>query len=103
MLTIVDTTLIAGMWTIPLPLETKTVGAIVSITSGIGSILTGYGELRGEYLHYPEAGPVILGAVHRRLVRRFPYGILYSIKPDGVRILAVMNLKRRPAYWIGRK
>jgi len=48
MLTIVDTTLIAGIWTIPLPLETKTVGALVSTTSGIGSILTGFGELRGE-------------------------------------------------------
>jgi len=35
MLTIADTILIAGMWTIPPPLETKTVGAIVSITSGI--------------------------------------------------------------------
>lgn len=54
-------------------------------------------------LRYPEAGPVILGDVRRRLVRRFPYGILYSIKHDGVRILAVMNLKRRPAYWVDRK
>ena len=32
----------------------------------------------------------------RRLLRRFPYGILYSVKGDGIRILAIMNLKRRP-------
>ena len=48
MLTIVDGTLVAGMWTIALPVESKTIGAVVSITSGIGSILTGFGELRGE-------------------------------------------------------
>jgi len=48
MLTIVNSTLVIGMWPVPLPVETKTVGAVVSITSGIGSILTGYGEWRGE-------------------------------------------------------
>ena len=51
---------------------------------------------------WPEAGPTILGPVRRRLVRRFPYAILYSIKAESVRILAVMNLKRRPLYWLGR-
>lgn len=53
-------------------------------------------------VEHPEAGPVILAPVRRRLVRRFPYGILYTVKPEGVRILAVMNLKRRPLYWVGR-
>ena len=51
---------------------------------------------------HPEAGPVVLGSIRRRLVRRFPYALLYTACPDVVRILAVMNLKRRPAYWVGR-
>jgi plasmid stabilization system protein ParE len=51
---------------------------------------------------YPQAGQMVLGAVRRRLLRRFPYALLYRPKPDGIRILAVMNLRRRPAYWIGR-
>lgn len=51
---------------------------------------------------HPEAGQTVVGAIHRRLVRRFPYGLLYTVKPDAVRILAVMNLKRRPAYWVRR-
>ena len=51
---------------------------------------------------HPEAGRVIAGQIRRRLLRRFPYGLLYTIKPDTIRILAVMNLKRRPAYWVGR-
>ena len=46
---------------------------------------------------------VLVGAVRRRLLRRFPYALLYKIKPDGIRVLAVMNLKRRPTYWIGRE
>lgn len=54
-------------------------------------------------LQHPEAAPAVLGNVRRTLLRRFPYGVLYSIKPNGIRILAIMNLKRRPAYWVGRR
>lgn len=50
----------------------------------------------------PEAGPIVQGAVRRRLCRRFPYALLYTVREDRIRILAVMNLKRRPAYWVGR-
>jgi toxin ParE1/3/4 len=52
---------------------------------------------------HPEAGTILHGSVRRRLLRRFPYALLYKIKPNGIRILAVMNLKRRPMYWIGRE
>jgi hypothetical protein len=53
-------------------------------------------------LQHPEAGPIVRVIVRRRLCRRLPYALLYSIREDHIRILAVMNLKRRPAYWIGR-
>ena len=52
---------------------------------------------------HPEAGLILRGSVRRRLLRRFPYALLYTIKPDSIRILAVMNLKRRPTYWVGRE
>ena len=51
----------------------------------------------------PEAGAILRGTVRRRLLRRFPYALLYKIKPTGIRILAVMNLRRRPTYWVGRE
>jgi len=51
----------------------------------------------------PEAGPILRGAVRRRLLRRYPYALLYTTSSVGIRILAVMNLKRRPAYWVGRE
>lgn len=53
-------------------------------------------------LAHPEAGHCVFGSVRRRLVRRFPYAVIYTIRPSVVRVLAVMNLKRRPAYWAGR-
>lgn len=54
-------------------------------------------------LEFPEAGPVLAGSVRRRFARRFPYAVLYSLKPAKIRVLAVMHLKRRPMYWVGRE
>ena len=53
-------------------------------------------------LEHPQAGPIVSGRIRRRLLRRFPYALLYRVRPEQVRILAVMNLKRRPGYWVGR-
>jgi len=46
----------------------------------------------------------ILGSsdIRRRLIHRFPYGLLYRVDPDEIVILAVMHLKRRPNYWMSR-
>jgi toxin ParE1/3/4 len=51
----------------------------------------------------PEAGAILRGTVRRRLLRRFPYAVLYKITPSDIRVLAVMNLRRRPTYWVGRE
>lgn len=52
---------------------------------------------------YPKAWAVLDGDVRRSLVRRFPYGVLYSEEQDGLFIVAVMNLHRDPDYWKDRK
>ena len=54
-------------------------------------------------LIYPNAWPVLEGDIRRCLVRRFPYGVLYSIEPNGLFILAIMNLHRDPDYWKHRR
>jgi toxin ParE1/3/4 len=54
-------------------------------------------------LDHPESGPVLAGAVRRRLVPRFPYSVLYSVRRDHIRVLAVMHAKRRPMYWVDRE
>jgi hypothetical protein len=48
---------------------------------------------------YPFMWPEVDVEVRRCLVHRFPYGVLYSIEPDGIFILAVMHLNRDPDYW----
>jgi hypothetical protein len=50
-------------------------------------------------LAYPAMWPELEEGVRRCLVYRFPYGVLYSIEPDGVFILASMHLHRDPDCW----
>jgi len=51
----------------------------------------------------PEAGAILRGTIRRRLLHRFPDALLHKIKSSSIRILAVMNLRRRPTYWVGRE
>lgn len=51
----------------------------------------------------PMTWPIIEGEIRRRLIRRFPFGILYRIEPERIVIVAVAHLRRRPDYWRGRK
>jgi len=54
-------------------------------------------------LKNPESGKVVAAEIRRRLLSGFPYGILYKVMPKEIRVLAVMKLKRRPMYWVGRE
>ena len=54
-------------------------------------------------VEFPMAWPVLDGEVRRSLVRRFPFGILYSQEQERIFIVAVMNLHRKPDYWKRRK
>lgn len=52
---------------------------------------------------YPEAGSTEgAGAdpeVRRVLVRRFPYEIVYHVRPKEIVVVAVAHTSRRPGYW----
>lgn len=41
--------------------------------------------------------------VRRCMARRFPYGVLYTIEPDYILILAIVHCSREPGYWKRRK
>ena len=60
-------------------------------------------RLTAAIAEFPNAGPISLGTVRRRLCSRFPYALLYEVHADQIRILTVMHLKRRPNYWVGRR
>jgi plasmid stabilization system protein ParE len=71
--------------------------------SGLGSaFIIDIQRCTEAILAYPLAGPVVLGTIRRRLCQRFPYGLLYTVREDELRILAVVHLRRRPGYWVGR-
>jgi hypothetical protein len=48
---------------------------------------------------YPGAWSALSENTRRCLVNRFPYGVVFQVKTDVLRIVAVANLHRRPNYW----
>ena len=56
-----------------------------------------------QILEYPEAAPLVNRTVRKKLVRRFPYSVMYSISAADIRILAIAHQQRRPFYWRGRR
>ncbi len=50
----------------------------------------------------PTAWPVIEEDVRRHLLKRFPFGIHYTIEDGFVLIVSVAHMKRMPGYWRNR-
>ena len=50
-------------------------------------------------LETPQRWRVLDDDVRRCLTRVFPYGVLYTIEPDFILIVAVMHGSREPGYW----
>ncbi len=55
-----------------------------------------------QILEYPDAGSPVDAGVRRRLLRRFPYAIVYLCDVDPISIVAVMHQRRKPGYWLSR-
>jgi plasmid stabilization system protein ParE len=51
---------------------------------------------------YPYAWTAVDPETRRCLTNKFPYGILYRIVENNIRIMAVMHLHRKPDYWKNR-
>jgi plasmid stabilization system protein ParE len=50
-------------------------------------------------IKYPDAWTEMSKNSRRCIVNRFPYGLVYQIKANDLRIIAVAHLHRRPGYW----
>jgi plasmid stabilization system protein ParE len=48
---------------------------------------------------YPDAGSPISARLRRRLVRRFPFAVLYENTGKAIHVIAVADQRRRPDYW----
>ena len=40
--------------------------------------------------------------VHRFLLARFPFAVGYIVQADGIVVLAIAHVRRRPGYWFSR-
>ena len=52
--------------------------------------------------HFPEAWPQIHDGVRRCRCNRFPYGVIYQVRAEGLLIVAVMHRHRHPRAWRSR-
>jgi plasmid stabilization system protein ParE len=50
----------------------------------------------------PKASPKVRNNIRRKLVRRFPFAVLYEIDPNLILVVAVAHQRREPGYWIDR-
>lgn len=50
-------------------------------------------------LNFPELHPVIAKNLRRAILPVFPYGIIYSVEEDIIKVYAVAHLHRLPRYW----
>jgi plasmid stabilization system protein ParE len=64
--------------------------------------LTAVREATNRIQSFPLLGRVLEDDVRQCRVSRFPYGLIYRVKEDGLEVIAVMHLHRRPGYWKSR-
>jgi len=51
----------------------------------------------------PSIGEPLDSRFRRFPLRRFPFGLIYFVDGDLVRIIAVAHRRQRPGYWRGRE
>lgn len=71
--------------------------------AGLGNdLLREVERMLAQIVAHPEAGSVLTGTIRRRLIRRFPFALLYQATGAGISVIALMHLRRRPGYWKDR-
>lgn len=50
----------------------------------------------------PTRWPLLVGDLHRYLLKRFPFSVIYRVRHDEVQIIAIAHSRRQPGYWAVR-
>lgn len=53
-------------------------------------------------IRFPYSGSTLSPRTRRIRLSGFPYGIIYRVTSEGILVLAVMHLQRKPGYWRDR-
>ncbi len=64
-----------------------------------GAFLDEFERTLRRIISEPERWRKMRGDNRKLNFHRFPYAIVYSVRPDALYIKAVMHLHRRPFYW----
>ncbi|GAP97039.1 type II toxin-antitoxin system RelE/ParE family toxin [Leptolyngbya sp. NIES-2104] len=51
---------------------------------------------------YPQAWAALSENTRRCRLQSFPYGVVYQVAAQGILIVAIMHLQRKPGYWSDR-
>lgn len=52
---------------------------------------------------HPEAGAPFEHGTRRVLLRRFPFAVIYRLKPGQAEVIAFAHQRMRPGYWADRR
>jgi plasmid stabilization system protein ParE len=52
-----------------------------------------------DIITQPYAGTIVVNDIRRRLLRQFPYSVVYRIESQRIVVLAVAHWSREPGYW----
>lgn len=70
---------------------------------GLGQIfMDDVEDALAEIQQNPQAYTLVSAELRRKIIHRFPFGLLYVVESDRIRIIAVAHFKRRPEYWRNR-
>jgi plasmid stabilization system protein ParE len=61
-----------------------------------------FSKAREEIATFPEFWKPVGGGYRRKLLERYPYGIIYRIDGQEILIVALAHTSRQPEYWRGR-
>ena len=50
----------------------------------------------------PDGGAPLASGTRRRLVKGFPFSVVYRASENEILVVAVMHHRRKPGYWVSR-
>lgn len=52
---------------------------------------------------HPESAAEVASGVRKLVLSKFPFSIIYEVRPDVLRVLAIAHQRKRPHYWRRRR